>query len=131
MKPRNAWLAIVFAVGCSGVELPTTPGGGTQPTPVTSSGAVAGFVLDASQQCIPGARVELVGASGAGTSVVQKTCGFWDYDDGNGNGYVFHNLPFNTPITLRATAPGYKPGELRVSASSTYSYVNNFLLIKE
>jgi hypothetical protein len=132
MKRRRSLLIFVFAVACSrGFESPTSPPSGTQPPATGTSGSVAGFVLDASNQCIGGARVEVVDGPRAGSAIVQTACAFWDYTEGEGNGYVFHNLPLGTKTTIRATAPGYKPAELQVSAGSSYSYNTNIVLTKE
>jgi hypothetical protein len=134
MKSTHAVLILVLAVACSRSELPTGPTTATQPPtagaqPTTTNGTIAGFVIDESDQCIIGARVELIDGPRAGVAFVQTVCGFWDY--GDDIGYSFHNLPIGMPVTVRATAKGYKPAENRVAATMPYSYTTMIVLTKE
>lgn len=134
MKTTQAVLILVLAVACSRSELPTGPTTGTQPPtagaqPPTTYGTIAGFVIDQSDQCIIGARAELIDGPQAGAAFVQTVCGFWDYADDIG--YSFHNLPVGLPVTVRATAKGYKPAEMRASATMPFSYTTMIVLTKE
>ena len=95
----------------------------------TAIASVAGFVIDESDQCIIGARVELIDGLRAGAVFVQTVCGFWDY--GEDLGFSFHDLPSGIPVTLRATAKGYKSADKRVTPTNTYSYTTMIVLTKE
>lgn len=102
----------------------TQPFTGGQP-----NASIAGFVIDQSDQCIIGARVELIDGPRAGAVFVQTVCGFWDY--GEDLGYSFHNLPSGIPVTVRATAEGYKPAEKHAAPTNPYSYTTMIVLAKE
>src|SRR6478736_145468 len=104
MKLTRALLVFVLAVSCSRSELTTAPAAPARPSPESSQptlgyGTIAGFVIDRSDQCIIGARVELIDGPGAGAASVQTVCGFWDY--GEDIGYAFHNLPVGMEVTVR------------------------------
>jgi hypothetical protein len=92
-------------------------------------GSIAGFVIDESDDCIIGARVELIGGLQPGPVFVQTVCGFWDY--GADLGFSFHNLPNGTAFTIRATAPGYELAERIAAPSNPYSYTTMIVLRKE
>ena len=106
---------------------PTVPA--VTPTPQPAIGSIAGFVIDAFDECIIGARVEMIDGPQAGTSFVQTVCGFWDY--GDDLGYSFHNLPLGITVTIRATAEGYKSSEISAFATNPYQYTTMILLTKE
>jgi len=134
MKLTYALLIFVLAVACSRSELTTGPA--TAPAlspegsqPIATDGTIAGFVIDRSDQCIIGARVELIDGPRAVAAFVQTVCGFWDY--GEDIGYSFHNLPIGMAVTVRAAATGYKPAEVRGVASMPYSYTTMIVLTKE
>lgn len=134
MKSTHAVLILVLAVACSSCELPTSATTGAQPPPAgaqppTTYGTIAGFVIDESDQCVIGARVELINGPRAGTAFVQTVCGFWDY--GDDIGYSFHDLPVGMSVTVRATAQGYKPAEMTAAPTNPYSYTNLIVLTKE
>jgi hypothetical protein len=98
-------------------------------TKSTAVGSIAGFVIDKSDECIIGARVEMIDGPQAGAVFVQTVCGFWDY--GEDLGYSFHKLPVGASITLRATAAGYKMAETRGWATNPYQYTTMVTLVKE
>ena len=77
----------------------------------------------------PDARVELIDGPQAGAVFVQTVCGYWDY--GEDLGYSFSGLPLGIPVTLRATATGYKPAQIQVTPTNPYSYTNWIVLTKE
>lgn len=104
------------------------PGGGT-PRGQLYIGTIAGFVIDESEECIVGARVELVDGPKAGAVFVQTVCGFWDY--GADIGYSFHDLPAGVLVTVRASAEGYTPAETRAVPSSPYSYTTMIVLTRD
>lgn len=104
------------------------PGGGT-PRGQLHVGTIAGFVIDESDECIMGARVELVDGPQAGAVFVQTVCGFWDY--GHDLGYSFHGLPTGAPLTVRATAEGYRSAETRAAPTSPYSYTTMIVLTRD
>jgi hypothetical protein len=106
----------------------------TSPGPLTpgahpTNTSIAGFVIDKSDQCIIGARVEVIDGPRAGAAFVQTVCGFWDY--GDDLGFSFHELPVGTPVTVRATANGYKPADTRAVPTNPYSYTTMIVLTKE
>lgn len=112
-----------FLTGCKDAFEPVAPP--TDPT----NGSIAGFVIDESDQCIIGARVELIDGPQAGAVFVQTVCGFWDY--GADLGYSFHDLPFGIPVTVRATAEGYESANRRVAPTNPYSYTTIIVLTKK
>jgi hypothetical protein len=100
------------------------------PEPYTPTGSIAGFVLDESEQCIVGARVELRVDETHSNVFTQTVCaGFWDYLPNQG--FAFHELPLGAVFTLRATAPGYRQGEARASAMNPFQYTTYITLEKE
>jgi hypothetical protein len=128
--------ALVCTALLSGCKLPsesvTPPTDSTAATPPFTgapNASIAGFVIDESDQCIIGARVELIDGPRPGAVFVQTLCGFWDY--GDDLGYSFHNLPWGIPVTARATAEGYKPEEKRAVPTNPYSYTTMIVLKKE
>jgi hypothetical protein len=136
VKPIYAVLILVLAGACSQHEFPTSAVPPTTTPPVTpgaqpSNAAVAGFVIDADDrnQCIIGARVELVDGPQAGAVFVQTVCGFWDYS--TNLGYSFLGLPSGIPVTLRATAKGYKPAEILGVPTNPFQYTTMIVLTKE
>lgn len=143
----GATAKVAFAVRCVGVvaapTAPTPPAVPPPPPPpppspppvpalppgTPANASIAGFVIDESDECIIGARVELIDGPRAGAVFVQTVCGFWDY--GEDIGFSFHDLPVGIPVTVRATANGYKPAERRVIPTSTYSYSTMIVLRRE
>ena len=131
--------AVIFAAllnGCNEAREPVAPPGerGTATQPLTpgpqpSIGAIAGFVMDESDQCIIGARVELIDGPRAGAAFVQGQCYVW----GNvgDDGYSFTGLPAGLFVTVRATAKGYKTAEKSAKAANPYSYTTLIVLTKE
>lgn len=75
--------------------------------PPGSSAALWGFVADPSGVCIEGATVEVVGGQGLGQKVLQDPCNVWSY----GGGFVIRDLIPGVSVTLRASAPGWRPEE--------------------
>lgn len=131
-----ALVLAMLAIGCDGTSDPAAPpivptwdepyaprpsGGGL------SNLSVAGFVLEASEACIIGARVEVMDGPRQGDSFVQTRCGFWDY--GADLGYSFNGLPAK-PVTLRATADGYKPAEIVATPTNPYQYTTYITLTR-
>ena len=117
-------------------RLPTYPITTEPPTntptpqpPIAAIGSIAGFVIDADEQCIIGARVEMIDGPQAGKSFVQTVCGFWDY--GADLGYSFHNLPAGVAVTIRATAEGYKPAEKTAVPTNPFQYTTMIVVTKE
>jgi hypothetical protein len=100
---------------------PYAPGGGS------SNLSIAGFVIDESEQCIIGALVQVVDGPRKGASFVQTVCGFWDY--GENLGYSFHGLP-GQPVTLRATAEGYRTAEVVGTPTNPFQYRTFIILTK-
>jgi len=136
----GALVCAALLLGCQNaaepVAQPTKPTTATPPptpppTPSAPSttGSIAGFVIDKSEQCIIGARVEMIDGPRAGDVFVQTVCGFWDY--GDDLGYSFHDLPLGIPVTVRATAQGYRPADRRVAPTNPYSYTTMIVLTKE
>jgi hypothetical protein len=126
------FLSVIVLV-CACGESPTDPSAGMPPTTgtpgATPTGGIAGFVLTPSQNCIVGARVEIIDGPKAGSVVTQNVCGFWDY--GDDNGFVFSGLPLDRPTTLRATATGYNSTDVRVTATNPWSWSIHITLTKE
>ena len=94
----------------------------------------AGFVFNG-DQCLIGARVEMIDGPHAGAVSVQTECEPW-YD--SFPGYYFLDLPFGIPVTLRASAKGYTPTEIRavpanlpVPSWDARFYTTTILLTKE
>lgn len=109
-------------------ELGTSPpsGNGQPAEPIAGTASVAGFVVDTSQNCVVGALVKVMDGPQAGEQFTQTRCGFWDYD--TTNGFLLQNLPVGTAVTIRATADGYKPADVRVQPSVSYSYSTMIVL---
>lgn len=130
--------AIVSAAllsGCKGAPEPAAPFADStqflpvpQPAPGTALGSIAGFVIDSSDECIIGARVEILDGPRAGESFVQTMCGFWDY--GDDLGYSFSNLSVGIPVTLRASATGYYSVVQRATPTNPFSYTTMIVLTK-
>ena len=147
MKRLKALVLGVLLIGCDGTSDPAAPHPGPsnpvtpttppQPEPInpvnppapspSANNSIAGFVIDASESCIVGARVEVIDGPLAGASFVQTKCGFWDY--GADIGYAFNGLP-GKPVTLRATAEGYKTAEVVGTPTNPYSYTTYIILTK-
>jgi hypothetical protein len=109
----------------SAISVPFTTG----TTGTTSAASLAGFVIDAAEHCINGARLELIDGPRAGAVIVQEgECDFWGYGDG---GYSFNDLPLGVPATIRATASGYQSAEVRAVPTNPYSYTTMIVLTKE
>jgi hypothetical protein len=125
----------VLLIGCDGTSNPaaapivpaTWPEPHTPPKAGSGHLSIAGFVLDASESCIVGARVEVIDGPLKGESFVQTKCGFWDY--GADLGYSFNGLP-EQPVTLRATASGYKTAEITVMPTNPYQYTTYIVLTR-
>jgi hypothetical protein len=125
--------AIVSAAllsGCKDALEPVAPP--VSSTPLTpgaqhTGGSIAGFVIDEAEQCIIGARVELIDGPRAGAVFVQTECGFWDYGD---VGYSFNDLPLGLPTTIRATASHYQSAEMRAVPTNPYSYTTMIVLTR-
>ena len=85
------------------MSLPTSP---SEPPPTTSSavGGIGGYITG-SKGCV----VEVLDGSRAGEAVVQKDCPY-----GDAYGYSLNDLPLNEQVTIRASAPGYKPAQVRM-----------------
>lgn len=108
---------------------PTSPEAPAAQPPMSTVGAIAGFVLDESRDCVIGARIEMVDGPGAGTAFVQTYCHFWGYE--SDNGYSFVNLPVGSRITIRASAKGYKASEITAIAANPYQYTTDIVLSRE
>jgi len=104
--------AVLFTtIGCA--NSPTDPAGGRPPVTPVAPGQpsvarhVAGNVYaERENNCPPDAAVEVVDGPKAGFRVVQdhKVC----VAEGNGwISFMIDGLPPQTPVTLRASAPGY------------------------
>ncbi len=130
-----AIILAVFLVGCDGGSDPAAPSEPvtwTDPYSRPLEGgtghlAIAGFVIDASEECIVGARVEVIDGPRAGASFVQTKCGFWDY--GADIGYSFQGLP-HQPVLLRATANGYKTADVVGTPAMPYQYTTYIVMTK-
>ncbi len=128
-----ALVLAMLVTGCDGASDPAAPPPEpvtwTQPSPGNGSGylAVAGFVIDASEACIVGARVEVMDGPRKGESFVQTKCGFWDY--GADIGYAFQGLP-HQPVLLRATANGYKTADVVGTPTMPYQYTTYIVMKK-
>ena len=119
-------LAMSFAACSRNVELPTGPTTSTEPPSSSTVGGIGGYVFAVSDgACLVGARVEVADGPKAGEALVQKDCPF-----GDAYGYSFNDLPINTLMTIRASAPGYKPVERQMNASVQVGQ-SNFILPKE
>lgn len=132
----GAIVSAALLTGCKDAPEPVAPPVSStpltpvpQPAPQPTGGSIAGFVIDAAEHCIVGARVELIDGPQAGAVVVQGgECGFWDYGD---VGYSFNDLPLGVPATIRATASGYQSAEVRAVATNPFSYTTMIVLTKE
>jgi len=121
---RAAFVSLLIASACSrGFELPTNP----PPTPPSqSTGGIGGYIFAGSVgNCLVGARVELVDGPRAGEAIQQRDCPF-----GDAYGYYFQDLPLNTRVTFRASAPGYKTA-VNNAYPETQVRQTNFTLNKE
>ena len=132
----GALVCIAGLTGCNDTKesvalpLPTDPTTSTPLTPAQSlTGSIAGFVIDKSEQCIMGARVQMIDGPRAGEVFVQNVCGFWDY--GEDLGFSFHGLPSGTPVTVRATADGYTPANISATPSNPFSYTTMIVLAQK
>ena len=134
----NVRTAIVAAISYAGasaclsverVAPPTTLADSIALFAASHNATIAGFVLDSSDNCIVGARVELMNGSTASATFTQTVCGFWDY--GDDLGFSFHNLAAGVPMTVRASAPGYKTGQIIATPSNPYQYTNYIYLAKD
>ena len=130
-----ALVLVVLLIGCDGTHDPAAPPSGLtwdEPyAPPTQGGgssnlSVAGFVIEADESCIIGARVEVIDGPRKGASFVQTKCGFWDYGD---IGYVFNGLP-GGPVTLRATAEGYRTADKVGTPTNPYQYTTYIVLTR-
>jgi hypothetical protein len=118
---RAAFVSLLIAMGCNkDFELPTNP------PPPQGTGGIGGYIFAGTDgNCLVGARVELVDGPRAGEVIQQSDCPF-----GDGYGYYFQNLPLNTRVTFRASAPGYK-----TAVNNAYPQIRvgqtNFILNRE
>jgi hypothetical protein len=130
----GAIVSVALLSGCKGAPEPAAPFVDStppvpQPAPQHTGGSIAGFVIDAAEHCINGARLELIDGPRAGAVIVQGgECDFWGYGDG---GYSFNVLPLGVPATIRATASGYQSAEVRAVPTNPYSYTTMIVLTKE
>ena len=106
-------LCIALASGCTGESQPTGPGdppassqppAAPAPPPPAEGASITGFIVDESGECIIGARVQVVDGPKAGTDYTQTQCDWWEL----GYGFYFVGLPSAVPMTLRASAAGYR-----------------------
>ena len=103
-------------LGCSEDSVPTVPApfvtAAPAPAPIPGQTTfVWVVVIDDAGVCIRGATVEVVGGQGLGKTVAQNTpCSYWDPDFAA----QFRDLIPGVPLTLRASAEGYGPGEVTV-----------------
>lgn len=96
--------------GCSGEDLQQPPG-----APANSKAQVWGMIIDMTGACIVAATVEVVGGQHIGRTAQQTLpCDAWSY----GGGFILADLIPGTPITLRASAPGYLSSEVTVVPST-------------
>jgi len=103
-KKETAFLLLLCLMSCERkLSLPTAP------TPTSGLGGIGGYVMSSKGPCIIEARVEVLDGSHAGAAVVQKDCPF-----GDAYGYRFDDLPLNEQVTIRASAAGYKPAQIRM-----------------
>jgi hypothetical protein len=130
----GAIVSLALLSGCKGAPEPaapfvdSTPLAG-QPASHDTGGSIGGFVIDAAEHCIDGARLELIDGPRAGAAIVQGgECDFWDYGD---DGYSFHDLPLGVPATIRATATGYQSAEVRAVPTNPYSNTTMIVLTRE
>jgi hypothetical protein len=76
------------------------------------TGMIWGQVLDSSGVCLRGGMVEIIDGPSAGQISQQpEECDAWDYE-----GFEFDDLPLGATVTLRASAPGYRPQDRKVVA---------------
>lgn len=130
----GAIVSIALLSGCKGApetaapfvdSTPSVP----EPAQHDTGGSIAGFVIDAAEHCINGARLELIDGPLAGAAIVQGgDCDFWGYGDG---GYAFSDLPLGVPATIRVSASGYQSAEVRAVPTNPYSYTTTIVLTKE
>ena len=71
--------------------------------------------------------MEIIDGPRAGTAFGQTVCVSW-YDETPG--YYFGDLPLALPVTLRATAVGYRASERVVAPTRDLSYTGDLVLTK-
>ncbi len=116
MKFVLAALVVLLLAGCTGdgaSSLPTAPAPTVPPAATPdSSTEVWGIVIGEGGGCVDDATVEVVRGQGRGRRVKQETpCGYWDY----GGGFTLTDLTPGVEMTLRASAPGYRPEQQSVT----------------
>ena len=127
MRNRHFGAAVFILVltACSGDSYnPTNP----QPTipPPQQFGGIGGYIFGgADGNCLNGARVEILSGPSTGKVIVQRDCPF-----GDAYGYWFDGLPLGEPVTVRASAQGYKSQEKRLVAVQQVPQMN-FVLQSE
>jgi hypothetical protein len=86
------------------------------PPPPIEGASIAGFVADESGGCIVGARVQVVDGPKAGAEYTQTRCFSWDFEE---VGFYFTGLPSTVPVTLRASAAGFKTADATLTPTRT------------
>ena len=71
------------------------------------------FPEGGSGACLPEATVQAIVDGTVVQSGTQTPCDYWGYD----GGVLFEDLPV-TEVTLRASAPGYRTGEIRATPTT-------------
>jgi hypothetical protein len=118
-------------IGCADASAPigsTYATAATSPLARSATGSIAGFVIDDAENCIVGARIEVVDGTQAGSRFTQTMCGFWDY--GEDNGFAFHDLTADVPVTITASADGYTSRTIEAMPANPYSYSIMIVLTK-
>ena len=98
-------LAMLVAASCSESYLPTAPAAPSAPPPLSSTSSFSGNIMDADTHrvCIEDAWAEVIAGPSSGTIYRQNR----EYCEDPGSGIVINDLPVDSVLRLRASAPGY------------------------
>ena len=108
---------LMLASACGSDVVPSpTPLLSPSPTPLRMTRVEALVIPESAGSCILGATVEVVGGQSVGNSItLTDQCDIWG--DSHGGEATFTDLIQDVPMTLRASATGYRAQERTVVPS--------------